>query len=492
MTSLSTLFGGGDTGAAAAQDPLQEGYPVIAVYGGNFNTYFDLRLHRVHTGEVLGSPWGTANNSTNDYYSGQQNMHMFGYNSDYGRLNSGYSSHNYNSHESYSMSIMQHDHYPYSFYGSCSKDGRMGMQSFHGNDYYQKYYRRINVISKSGRRPRRQFNINNTKFTETSMQSMYGLKSSLDLSSNGYNDYMAGQNPGSTNNYGSACYNQKTKTMCIYWADSNGSDNGKMYIYRGTKDLMSEVECPTVKDWFDSCKTGSGSIIWRKVNSVTNWGYSSLNYNVNLVMGDNDWVGVNTRYDNNNRYGAFDCTTTVNQNSAVTSYSSTRGEGNTTSYGPEQGMMHRARMMLTWDTEWAALYSPYYYYGCGSSTWLVSTKNPRKMAYYGWSESNYGGIFTPSGKSGFKLLYGQNTDSNPIQNWGIELGNTTTDHTQNFNYYSGQDNYSDNERAVSNWTGTVTNSMSNYSFQYPGYYYSTSYPRFMTVNWWDTEGGYLQ
>lgn len=491
MTSLSTLFGGGDTGGAA-QDPLQEGYPVIAVYGGSFNQFFDVRLHRVHSGELIGSPWGGMTNSTANYWSGQQNMHMFGYNADYGQLQSGYSSHNYGNGESYSMSMMQHDHYPYSFYGSCSKDGRMGMHSFHGNDWYNKYARRINVISLSGRRPRRQFNIHNSRFSETSMQSMYGLKSSLDLSQNNYQDYMAGQQPGSVNNYGSACYNQKTKTMCIYWADSSGSDNGRMYIYRGTKDLMSETECPNVKDYFDSCKTGGGSIVYQKVNSVTNWGYSTINYNVNLVMGENDWVGVNTRYDSSNRYGAFDCTTTSNNSSAVTSYSSTRSEGNTTSYGPEQGMMHRARMQLTWDTEWAAMHSPYYYYGCGSSTYLVSTKNPRRMAYYNWTESNYGGIFTPSGKSGFKVMYGQNTDSNPIRNWGIELGTTTTDHTQSFIYYAGQDSYSNTQRSVSNWTGTVANNMSNYSFQYPGYYYSTSYPRFMTVNWWQTEGGYLQ
>ena len=75
MTSLSTLFGGGDTGTT--QDPLQEGYPVVCVYGGSFNQYHDVRLHRVHSGELIGSPWGGQTNSTASYWSGQQNYHMF-------------------------------------------------------------------------------------------------------------------------------------------------------------------------------------------------------------------------------------------------------------------------------------------------------------------------------------------------------------------------------------------------------------------------------
>ena len=487
MTSLSTLFGGGDTGAAAAQDPLQEGYPVVAMYGGSFNQYFDLRLHRVHSGELIGTPWSAITNSTASYHHGQSNMHEFGYNSDRGNLTSGYSSHGYGSYTNYTMSMLQHDHYPYSWYGSCSKDGRMGTHSFHASDHYQKYYRRINVISKPGRRPRRQFNISSTRFSETKLNSRYSLKSSVDLSQNSYNTYMGGLNPGSVNNYGTACYNQRTKTLAIYYAESNGSAAGYVYMYRGTKDLMSETECPTVKDFFDNAP-----VVYQRCQNTSNWGFSTVNYNINLLCGDNDWVGFNIRYDNNNRYSCFDCSTTTNSNSYKTSYQSMRNQGNTTSYGPEQGMMYRARMQLTWDTDWAALHSPYYYYGCGTSAYIVSVKDPRRMVYHGWSESNYGGIFTPSGRTGFKIMYGENTDSNPIRNWGIELSQTSHNPAETFYYNAAQDDYNQSERGVANWTGTVANSMGNYSFQYPGYHYSTSYPRFMTVNWWQTEGAYSQ
>lgn len=483
MTSLSTLFGGGESSGV---DPLQEGYPVIAVYGGSFNQYFDIRLHRVHSGELVGSPWGSMTNSTASYASGQQNMHEFGYSSDRGNLDSSYSSQNYNSHSSYVMSMMQHDHYPYSFYGSCSKDGRMGMHSFHGSDYYEKYYRRINVISLPGRRPRRQFNISNTQFSETQFNSSYGIKNTVNLSDNS-NEFFAGSAPGNTTNYGSGCYNQRTKTLALYYANSAGAADGRMYMYRGTKDLMSETECPTVKDFFDNC-----TIVYQNINNGTNWGFSSISYNVNMVLGDNDFVGMNARNSSTNVYKSFDCSTTVSNTSQISTYSSQRSEGNTTSYGPEQGMMHRARMQLTWDTDWAAMHSPYYYYGCGSSTYIVSVKDPRRMVYYSWSANNYGGIFTPSGKTGFKVLYGENTDSSPIRNWGIELSQTSHDPTASFQYFSGDQNYGAGIRTINNWTGTVSNSMAAYSFQYPGYYYSTSYPKFMTVNWWQQEGAYSQ
>jgi hypothetical protein len=485
MTSLSTLYGGGDSGGAGT-DPLQEGYPVVAIYGGSFNDNSDVRLHRVHSGELVGSPWGAITNSTASYQHGQANMHMFGYNSDYGNLDGNLSSQDYGSYNQFTMSLYQNDHYPYSWFGSASKDGRMGFQSFHSSDHYRKYYRRINVISLPGRRPRRQFNLNNTRFTETGFNSSYGGKSSIDFNTNS-NEYWGGTAPGSNTSYGSACYNQRTKTMAIYYAESSGSDNGRIYMYRGTKDLMSETECPTVKDFFDNC-----TINYIRINSVTNWGYDTINYNVNLVLGDNDFVGVNTRYSSENRYCVYDCTPTTDQTSAITSAISPRSEGNTTSYGPEQGMMYRARMQLSWDTDWAMLYGPYYYYGCGLSAYTVSVKDPRKMSYVNIGLTDYGGGLFPSGRSGFKWLTGYNTDGEPIQNWSIELGQTGHVYTENFKYFHGNRDCGDSNYEVANWTGTMVNSYGYYAFQYPGYYYSTSYPRFMSVNWWEQQGAYSQ
>jgi len=483
MTSLSTLFGGGDTGGGGA-DPLLEGLPCVAIYGGSFNDYFDMRIHRVHSGELIGSPWGAITNSTANYAHGMANYQMFGYQADYGNLQGQFSSEGYGSHQNFTQSLFQNDHYPYSFYGSTSPEGRMGFHSFHGGDYYQKFERRINVISSKGRRPRRQFNLDNYIFSETNFNSAYGLKSTVNLNTEYYSG--ASITPPHQTSYGSACYNQNTKTMAIYYSDSSGSADGRIYMFRGTVDLMDEATCPTVKTFFDSCAT----VNYIRTENVTNWGYSQMNYNVNLMLGDNDFVFLNARYDQYNSASIIDCRSTSTVTSSATPAYSRRQESNTTSYGPDQGMSYRARMQMSWDGEWAMMYSPYYYYGNGLSAYVISVKNPRKMAYVNISQTNSGGTVVPSGKSGFKWLHGINTDSQPIQSWGIELAGTGHEHTEDFVYAPPNYNYSNNMTSVTNWTGTLNNNRGTYSFQYPGYYYSTSYPRFMSVSYWPTQGTY--
>jgi hypothetical protein len=147
---------------------------------------------------------------------------------------------------------------------------------------------------------------------------------------------------------------------------------------------------------------------------------------------------------------------------------------------------------MSWDGEWGVCYTPYYYYGGGLSAFVFSIKNPRKMAKIQITESSGGGGLFPSGRSGFKWLHGQNTDSAPINSWGIDLNQTGHDHTETFNYGAGSNNAASGvQSSVANFTGSLNNSKAEYSFQYPGYSYTTSYPRFMSVNWWKQEGNYV-
>jgi len=152
--------------------------------------------------------------------------------------------------------------------------------------------------------------------------------------------------------------------------------------------------------------------------------------------------------------------------------------------------MYRARMQMSWDGEWVIMYSPYYYYGCGLSAYVISVKNPRKMSYVNITDTSGGGALLPSGRSGFKYLNGKNTDGQPVQSWSLDLSSTGHDHTTNFVYAPPNYTATNSMTNVANWTGTLQNSLGNYAFQYPGYWYSTSYPRFMTVNHWKVEGNY--
>jgi hypothetical protein len=256
-------------------------------------------------------------------------------------------------------------------------------------------------------------------------------------------------------------------------------------MFRGTVDLMDEATCPTVKTFFDSA-----TVNYIRTQDLTNWGFDNLNYNVNLMLGDNDFVFVNARYAETNMASVVDCRSTTNVTSPVNMPYTRRQDSNTTSYSAEQGMMYRARMQMSWDGEWAMMISPYYYYGCGLSAYIVSVKNPRKMAYVNITRTDGGGAVVPSGTSGFKWLTGENTDSQPIRTWGIELAETGSDHTENFRYSPANYDYSNTPTTVANWTGNLNASQGSYSFQYPGYYYSTSYPRFMSVNYWPTQGTY--
>ena len=474
MTSLSTLFSSG-AATGAGQDPLEEGLPVIAVYGGDFNQNFDLRLHRVHSGELMGSPWGAITNSTASYSHGQTNMHMFGYNSDYGSLSGQFSSEGYSSYNNFTQSLYQNDHYPYALFGSVSKDGRMGMQSFHGSGWYTKVYYRIHVQSLKGRRPRRQFNIYNYFFSETTLSSDYGWKSSVDIST--YID-TADQ---VANNYGSAVYKQDTKQLVLYYPTSSGSSSGYIHVIQGTVDLMSVTK---VSEFFATATFKKFS-----VNDATNWGPNSFNYNVSLVLGDNNYVAVTTRNASTHYYRVFDCSGA----SGTAAFVVGDGIGNTTSYGPEQGLMYRGRYQQTWDAKWGCTYGPYYYYGNGLSAFFMSIANPAKYYKVNITDSGGGGVLTPSDKEGFVYLNGQNTDGQPIRSWGVNFANVTSPADTGVNEYIGTASYtasSLNPTQYSTGSSLNASASSSYIFQYPGYYYSTSYPRFMTVNWWDQEGGY--
>ena len=477
MTSLSTLFSSGDAGAGAGQDPLEEGLPTIAVYGGDFNQNFDVRLHRVHSGELMGSPWSAITNSTASYSHGQSNMQMFGYSSDMGNLSSQYSTQGYTSYAPFTQSIYQNDHYPYSMYGSCSKEGRMGMQSFHGNSWYTKLYHRIHVQSLKGRRPRRQFNIFNYIFSETPLGNQYGWKSAIDVST------YINTSGHVTNNNGSCVYKQDTKQLVLYYPVSTGSTSGYFHIIQGTVDLMG---VGNVKEFFDTATFkrfyGSGD--------VTNWGHSTYQYSVSLVLGDNNHIGVSIRNGNSHFYRVFDCSGA--SESTVAHYVNT-SIGNTTSYGPEQGLPYRIRYQQTWDAKWGCMYGPYYYYGSGLSAFFMSIENPGKYYRVNLTPSSGGGTLTPSDTNGFMYLNGQNTDSSPIISWSVNFSNITSPGATAGSEYIGTSNVVTTSllpTAYANGAALNASYTANQVFQYPGYYYSTSYPRFMTVNWWDQEGGY--
>lgn len=477
MTSLSQLFGGG---SGDAIDQEKEGYPCVAVYGGDFNQWWDLKLMRVDSGEVIGSPWAAITNSTADYHHGMSHLQTFGYSSDYGQWsNNGFSSQGYSSWESFTMSLFQVDHYPYNWYTTISPEGRMVTESFHGGNHYQKYYRRINASMKEGKRPRRQFNISNQYFTETAFSSYYGNKETFNLSSNNLGiNFTSGRYQNYSTSYGSAAYNQRTNTLVILWGA--GDDNVAYGIYKGSTDLYTST---TIEDWFDNLSSWKTGGLFS-----TGQNMSSCNYCYNIAVGDNDDIALVSRSGNDDYFRVYNVSGASQGDNISPSVSDS--QGNTTSYGASQGLMYRGRFQQTWDAKWGAFYSPYYYYGNGLSCFIFSLENPRKYFKIRQTYSDYGGAFMPSGRSGFKLFTGQNTDSSPIRTWSADFRNIDHDPSNNTNYI-GTAQYNAQSSSIPNYSvgATLDNSYSDYDFQRTGWHYSTSYNRFGSVNWWPVHGG---
>ena len=95
--------------------------------------------------------------------------------------------------------------------------------------------------------------------------------------------------------------------------------------------------------------------------------------------------------------------------------------GATTSYGIEQGSFYGQRTNITWDNQWVAAYSPYYYYGSGMNCWFINTADPTKHYYYQNSTSSSGIGIAPFGEGKFVLRDNENnTNGNGLSFYTID------------------------------------------------------------------------
>ena len=77
-------------------------------------------------------------------------------------------------------------------------------------------------------------------------------------------------------------------------------------------------------------------------------------------------------------------------------------DGSTTSYSWAQGTTnHTHEGFLSWDNKWLCLGWVYYYYHCGFIGIFVSVDDPSIWGRYSNTESSYGAVISPIGKSGF-------------------------------------------------------------------------------------------
>lgn len=400
--------------------------------------------------------------STTSYRWGMFGDAMYEYNGDMTDGGGNFSSESWGSGNFYS-SLHQHDQYPSGMDLDCSSMGYLTGHSYHsytlGKPSYGMYL--ISHVMPPGVRPRRFFIISgNLMYEAPSMYMLHVQKDSVNLDT-----YRASGFKSRTQAYGAAGYNERTRTLVVTHGDSTNTLDVNVFT-NPTVDLNS---CAKLSDFFATA-TVKGFTISRTYNSENA-------YDRRVIVGDNGAVVVGMRNGSDLQGVVFNYNDTTPTAVALTTV------GGTTSYGVGSGSYYYTKVQLSWDGKWALIYQPYYYYGCGFCAYIISTEDPTR--YFGWRSTSTGGggMLTPMGQSGFAYLNGSNTDSNGIAVNTISLKNTGRTGT-GATVYASSSSYGATT-AVSN--GEIIVSQLSFMSVHGGYY-STSYPRFLTVNWWPING----
>jgi hypothetical protein len=236
------------------------------------------------------------------------------------------------------------------------------------------------IIGKRG--VRQNFSLFNSNSTLRIMERgiAEGFYENIDLNNSVYSTWT-----GQGTTYGSACYNDRTRTLVVVQA-RDGANNYRMHIWKneGTdRSLNSDNYYPGTLDRFlreaklGLLDVGQGAGVcnyafydfqWQ-ANSSQN--YDESRYRMRVVAGDNGIIGMARMVPSNAcNYATFNPATTQ----LTTSFNTI---GLTTSYGIEQGQRYGMRHNITWDNNWVAAYSCYYYYGSGMNVYFIDTRDPR-------------------------------------------------------------------------------------------------------------------
>jgi hypothetical protein len=146
-----------------------------------------------------------------------------------------------------------------------------------------------------------------------------------------------------------------------------------------------------------------------------------------VVVGDNGIVGMARMVPSNvTNYATY----TIASSTLNTSFNTI---GLTTSYGIETGNRYGMRHSITWDNNWVAAYSAYYYYGAGINVFFIDTRDPRNYFTGQNGDTNNGCQLVPFGEDKFMFNRSvENADGNVgmrlfiINPEGARLGRITS------------------------------------------------------------------
>jgi hypothetical protein len=272
------------------------------------------------------------------------------------------------------------------------------------------------IIGKRGKRQRFSLHLNDADLRVNARGISEGSFEQLSLNSTTYATWFGGTS------YGSVGYNDRTQTLVAIEA-KDASNNYRMHIWQntGTNRSLNVDNYQTgllhtflseAKAGLPSETTGEFSVIsyqfkdfqWQQ-NASQN--YNESRYRMRVVVGDNGIVGMARMVPSNvTNYATY----TIASSTLNTSFNTI---GLTTSYGVDNGNRYGMRHSITWDNNWVAAYSQYYYYGAGINVFFIDTRDPRNYFTGQNADTNNGCQLVPFGEDKFMFNRSiENADGN--------------------------------------------------------------------------------
>jgi hypothetical protein len=230
-------------------------------------------------------------------------------------------------------------------------------------------------------------------------------------------------------NRGMSSYNDRTKMLAVAESTTSGN-NIRLHVWRNTDLSLNDFSHKpgTLHKFLSQAKT-AGPTTGNQLSTTKNYAFydftwaqtgSTRNepaYHMKLIMGDNGTIGF-ARFNHDGyaqRYGYFLPTSQGSAGSSgIGTFTDTEVNlGNTTSYGIDQSERYGIRHQNTWNNEWIATYSPYYYYESGINCHLINTVDPTKLFYFRVTNTSSGHGLVPFKEDKFLTIYSEQNGDGP-------------------------------------------------------------------------------
>lgn len=279
------------------------------------------------------------------------------------------------------------------------------------------------IIGVTGVRQRVSHYSNDAEFNIRPRGSTYGYYDRVNLNSATYATW-AGRT-----NRGMSSYNDRTKMLAV--AESTTANAIRLHVWRNTSYSLNDFSHkPGTLHKFLSEAKAAGPTTGNQLSTNKNYAFYDFtwaqagstrnepSYHMKLVMGDSGVVGFG-RFNHDGyaqRYGYWNPSSQGTAgNSGIGVFTDTEiNLANTTSYGIDQSeAWYGQKHQITWDNQWVAIYSPYYYYTCGINCHIINTQDPTKLFYFRNTDTSNGTAIVPFKEDKFMSVYSAQNGDGP-------------------------------------------------------------------------------